>query len=98
VVLVDDLDNTTTEGVQTVTFSLDGTQYTIDLAEHHRARLREQLAPFVAAARRSTRRIKRPDRALNRAVRAWASEHGIELNALGRIPNSILQQYRNSPS
>ena len=93
VVVVDDLDGAV--GAQTVTFSIDETTYTIDLAEHNLARLRDLLAPFIAASRRaSARQGKRPDRALNREVRTWAAEEGIELNPLGRIPNSVLERFR----
>jgi hypothetical protein len=91
VVVVDDLDGTV--GARTVTFSLDGTLYTIDLAEHNIARLRAELAPFIEAGRLSTKRVKRPDRRLNRLIRAWAVEQGIELSPMGRIPNSVVRQY-----
>jgi hypothetical protein len=96
VVVVDDLDGVV--GAQTVTFSIDETTYTIDLAEHNLARLRDLLAPFIAASRRaSARRGKRPDRVLNREVRTWAAEEGIELNPLGRIPNSVLERFQGCP-
>ena len=92
-VVVDDLDGAV--GAQTVTFSMDrDPTYTIDLAEHNLARLRDLLAPFIAASRRaSARQGKRPDRALNREVRTWAAEEGIELNPLGRLPNSVLERF-----
>lgn len=90
VVVVDDLDGT--EGARSVTFALDATTYTIDLAEHNLARLRERLAPFIAAGRRSAQRPP-VDRVLNRAVREWAAAEGIPLNPLGRIPNSVLERF-----
>ena len=96
VVRVDDLDGTI--GARTVTFSLDDAIYTIDLAEHNLARLREELAPYVAAGRQLAGSRRKPvDRALNRAVRAWAAEEGITLNKLGRIPDSVLRLYENCP-
>ena len=91
VVVVDDLDGTI--GARTVTFSLDRTLYVIDLADHNLERLRAELAPFITAGRTSTRRVKRTDRSLNKLVRAWAAEQGIELSRMGRIPNSVLTQY-----
>ena len=48
--LVDDLDGSDAAG--TVLFAIDGRAYEIDLSEDNAARLRESLAPFVAAARK----------------------------------------------
>ncbi|WP_308286318.1 histone-like nucleoid-structuring protein Lsr2 [Actinomycetospora endophytica] len=51
VTLVDDLDGTTAD--ESVSFGLEGVGYEIDLTTEHAAALREILAPFVAAARRT---------------------------------------------
>jgi Lsr2 len=48
---VDDLDGSTASG--TVSFGLDGRSYEIDLSDENAAKLRDSLASFVAAARRS---------------------------------------------
>jgi Lsr2 len=48
--LVDDLDGS--EALTTVSFSLDGSTYEIDLSESHLVALQEALAPYVTAARR----------------------------------------------
>ena len=48
---VDDLDGSDAAG--TVAFALDGRAYEIDLSEDNAARLRESLASFVAAGRKS---------------------------------------------
>ena len=64
VALIDDLDGTTAE--HTVTFSVDGQQYEIDLSEHNIQRLHNVLAPFITNARRTRqepgtrRRTRRP--------------------------------------
>ena len=50
---VDDLDGSVATG--TVSFALDGRAYEIDLSEDNAARLRDSLASFVAAARKSGR-------------------------------------------
>jgi Lsr2 len=47
--LVDDIDGS--QAVTTVSFSLDGHSYEIDLSESHLSALQEALAPFVNAAR-----------------------------------------------
>ena len=51
--LVDDLDGTVLEpgAGETVRFSLDGTAYEIDLTDENAAAFRDELAPYVAAAR-----------------------------------------------
>ncbi|WP_328612264.1 Lsr2 family protein [Amycolatopsis sp. NBC_00345] len=49
--LVDDIDGS--DAAQTVPFALDGVTYEIDLSDGNAARLRDGLAPFIAAARRT---------------------------------------------
>jgi Lsr2 len=51
VTLVDDLDGS--EAAETVTFGLDGRSYEVDLSAANAAKLRDAIAPFVAAARRA---------------------------------------------
>jgi hypothetical protein len=51
VTLVDDLDGS--EASETVSFSLDQRVYEVELSEENAAKLRDALAPFVSAARRS---------------------------------------------
>jgi hypothetical protein len=48
---VDDLDGSDAAG--TVSFGIDGRAYEIDLSDDNAARLRDSLASFVAAARKS---------------------------------------------
>jgi hypothetical protein len=48
---VDDLDGSDAAG--TVSFGLDGRSYEIDLSDDNAAKLRDSLASFVAAARKS---------------------------------------------
>ncbi|WP_432536579.1 histone-like nucleoid-structuring protein Lsr2 [Kineococcus arenarius] len=50
VLLVDDIDGG--DAAETVTFSLDGVDYEIDLSEEHAGALREALAPWVGHARK----------------------------------------------
>jgi hypothetical protein len=85
----------------TVTFSLDKTGYEIDLSNDNAAELRETLARYVNAARRSpgARRRAAADKALYSgydpaAVRAWAHGRGIDVNARGRINADVVEQFR----
>ena len=53
VTLVDDLTGEESEDITTVEFALDGVTYEIDLDDKNSAGLRDQLAQYVAAARRT---------------------------------------------
>jgi hypothetical protein len=57
--LVDDLDGSVGDDIETVVFGLDGAEYTIDLNEDNAERLRDILGEFVDVARRTGGRIKR---------------------------------------
>jgi hypothetical protein len=47
--LIDDLDGS--EGDQTVTYTVDGQEYEIDLSEKNAQRFRDALAPFIEKSR-----------------------------------------------
>ena len=103
--LIDDIDGGKAE--ETVMFAIDGTNYEIDLGRKNAARLRDLLngyTPYARAVRGGTQQRRRRRRPApvstpfvevdNRAVRAWAASNGIELSTRGRIPASVLDQYR----
>ena len=99
--LVDDLTGEELEpGVgETVKLGLDGVTYEIDLSADSASKLRGDIAQYVAAARRVGGRSSRPSgRAVTgvdpRAVRAWAASNGIELSSRGRVPASVVDQFR----
>jgi hypothetical protein len=100
--LVDDLDGLPSEDVATVTFSLDRVTYQIDLNEVNAGKLRDGLAGFIAAARRTGGRIKRGAATVRAAgagsdgpaIREWAREHGHQLAERGRIPSHIVDEFR----
>ncbi|GAA1396216.1 Lsr2 family protein [Pseudonocardia kongjuensis] len=106
ITLIDDIDGS--EADEQVEFAVDGRAYEIDLSAANAERLRESLAPFVAAARRAGgRRSSAPaasssngssasERAANRAVREWAIAQGMKISERGRIPSSVLQAYQNA--
>lgn len=85
--------------METLHFSLSGTDYEIDLSANNAARFRSQLAPFIAHARAAgggqRRRSSRPasSRRQSAAIRAWAKEQGIQLSERGRIPDLVVAQY-----
>jgi nucleoid-associated protein Lsr2 len=97
--LVDDLDGS--KAVETITFQVDSKEYEIDLNEEHAARLRDALAPYVAAGRRAgvSRTPRRQSAAPKRSrqdlaeVRAWLAEHGYPVKERGRIPDAWVADY-----
>jgi hypothetical protein len=96
--LVDDLDETVIENGdgQTVRFGLNGTAYEIDLTNEHADELREALARYVDAARKTgTDRRSRSSKSdfSPVAVREWARANGIVVSGRGRIPRSVVAQF-----
>lgn len=98
VLLVDDIDGS--EAEETISFSLDGARYEIDLNCAHAQELREQLGRYVKAARKVTGSSGRPARVRrayaddkNKEVRDWARDRGLEVNDRGRIPAHIVAKY-----
>jgi Lsr2 len=106
---VDDLDGSEASG--TVTFALDGRAYEIDLSDDNAARLRDSLATFIAAARRTGSRRSRPQRGTaseappaptrpsreaTAAIRTWARENGHEVSERGRIPKAVIEAYNSA--
>ncbi|WP_213453899.1 histone-like nucleoid-structuring protein Lsr2 [Rhizomonospora bruguierae] len=105
--LVDDIDGGDAE--ETVKFALDGIQYEIDLSKKNAGKLRDVLAPYLAAGQKvgrggvvvggraaRGRGVAAADREQNRAIRAWAKRAGKEISDRGRIPADIVQEYHAS--
>jgi hypothetical protein len=96
--LIDDLTGETADA--TVSFSLDGAQYEIDLSAANASKLRDEVARFVHAARKTGgRRIGRgtgrgrkyaSGGSSTREVRQWAKDQGIQVNERGRIPADVV--------
>jgi hypothetical protein len=105
--LVDDLDGSA--AVETVSFAVEGREYEIDLSAENAAKLREGLAEFVAAGRRtgggrgraaatgtapaSGTKRAAMDREQAAAVREWARANGFEVSDRGRISSTVLAAY-----
>ena len=98
---IDYFDGSEAEG--TVRFTLDGTEYEIDLNGEHARALRDALAPFTAAARRKGQRAQLPTRSGRRTsagglniteVREWAKAQGIEVIDRGWMPAELVVKFR----
>ena len=101
--LIDDLDGKPAD--RTVEFSLDGTNYTIDLSDANAGKLRKALDPFINAGTRVGRGTGRTrqssgsgrtagSRDENKAIREWAARNGHQISERGRIPQSVSDAYR----
>ena len=99
VLLEDDIDGS--EASETISFALDGSEYEIDLNEGHANELREVLARFTSAGRKVSGGRGRPaGRSKSwqggpdaKAVRMWAVDNGIQVNARGRIQAEVVEKY-----
>lgn len=71
VTLIDDLTGEEAEDISTVEFALEGITYEIDLADGNAAKLRDNLARYVAAARKTSARrqgVRGADRSAGRGA------------------------------
>ncbi|HEY0640116.1 MAG TPA: Lsr2 family protein [Pseudonocardiaceae bacterium] len=102
--MIDDLDGTASDTVETVEFGLDGRAYEIDLNEGNSSQLRELLSGYAEKARRvggRARRGSRPaagsrggrSREETEAIRQWAKSNGHEVADRGRIPGRVIEAY-----
>jgi hypothetical protein len=103
--LIDDINGQPAD--ESLTFGLDGVQYEIDLTSKNATKLRDALAPFVAAGSKvgrggvgvgrgrdgRGRAPARSDREANQAIRDWAKSHNIEVSDRGRIKQDIVDRY-----
>ncbi|TCJ32251.1 Lsr2 family protein [Parafrankia sp. BMG5.11] len=101
--LIDDFSGETAD--ETLRFGLDGAQYEIDLSETNTTQLREALAAFVTAARRSGGRTaggrRGPRTASPRSagtdrtadIREWARSNGYTVSDRGRIASTIVEAF-----
>jgi hypothetical protein len=97
ITLEDDLNGG--EATETVTFGLDGKSYEIDLNDKNAAALRNALAKYVAAARRSAggrgsgAKKRTQMGASAREIRDWARSNGHAVPDRGRIPADVREAF-----
>jgi len=110
VILEDDLDGS--EADETVVFGLDGAEYEVDLSTDNAQDLRNALAPWTGAARRTGGRRKRAnqtaaatrpdpnggDTTSTGDIRAWAQENGYEVSSRGRVSAEVRNAYDKAHS
>lgn len=96
VVLEDDLDGS--EATQSLSFTMDGVEYEIDVNDEHAAQLREAFAPWVGAARRvggrkNTRSATSSTKGELVQIREWARAQGMQVSERGRISTEVRDAY-----
>jgi hypothetical protein len=105
VILMDDIDGSDAD--ETLSFSLDGVNYEIDLSSEHATAMREAFATWVGHGRRVGARTpgrratpkaakstaaSEPGRDTG-AVRTWAKENGFTVSDRGRISAEVIQAF-----
>lgn len=104
--IADDFDGSTP--AETMTFTVSGKDYAIDLNEEHAQQLQavisefeEKMSPYVAKARslgKSATAKATATRAPSydaKAVREWAAQNNYEVSARGRISQKVVEAHRN---
>ncbi|MEW5093685.1 Lsr2 family protein [Clavibacter michiganensis subsp. michiganensis] len=90
-----------------MSFSVDGTDYEIDLGSEHATELREAFAPFIAAGRKAaggrrgsaprplSKAAKSGDVAERSEARTWLRDHGHKVGVRGRISAELMALFRD---
>ena len=98
---VDDIDETPiAEGTgESIRFSVNGTEYEIDLNDKNAKEFHRKLDYYISHASRSARKGKpagrggrattKRDPAQTKAIREWAKSNGYTISARGRIPSDV---------
>jgi Lsr2 len=103
-ILIDDLDES--EGAETITYTVNGQDYEIDLSEENAQGFYDVLGPYIEKSRRVQRQAASPSRRDGRRrsssssgrddipqIRAWAEANGHEVNGRGRIKKDVIDAY-----
>src|SRR3954447_6373155 len=104
VLLVCDLHDDETPGTETITFTLDGASYEIDLCEQHAVKMRERFATYIGAGRRAGgrgdlaggrggRRRSRGGSGDAARIREWPRSQGLAVPERGRVPAELAEKY-----
>jgi hypothetical protein len=104
IILEDDIDGGKAD--ETVRFSLDGSNYEIDLSSSNAEKLRSALAQYISAGRKAAARTGAAPKARaassgsrnsdSAKIRQWARDNGYNVNARGRIQQEIQEAYRQA--
>lgn len=91
-----------------VRITVGGKNYLMDICPEHEAEMLERLQPYLSIARRAGQALPRNGRgrAVMRAkggrpfttadVRIWARENGKDVPATGRVPNELIEEFKEA--
>lgn len=83
------------KGASTVTYSVNGQAYSIDLTEPEAKEFHNLFAPYIAVSavgkRRGPRIRSTPEETAK--IRDWAKANGLPLTPAGRVPSDTRQAY-----
>lgn len=98
--LIDDLDGEPIDfGGETISFAVNGVEYTIDLNDKNATEFHRKLDYYIRYATkvggRQSKRTARPasDGASSQEIREWASANGYAVSARGRVAADIVKAY-----
>ncbi|KAI1693292.1 lsr2 domain-containing protein [Ditylenchus destructor] len=97
IIYVDDIDGS--DGAATIEFSLQGKDYTIDLAEKNLAKLHQALAPYIEKARKSRTTASSVSKTKRRGntteIREWLRANGHKVPDRGAIRGDLLKLWED---
>lgn len=99
--LIDDLDDEPIDfGGETISFAVNGVEYTIDLNDKNATEFHRKLDYYIRHAtkvggRQTTARPAKPaaDGASSQQIREWAAANGYSVSTRGRIAADIVKAY-----
>lgn len=93
--LIDDMDGST--GAKERYFSINGTNYAMDLTDENFSAFLKTNRPWIDIARVARKPRKQAHRPLTseerKALRRWAAINGIQLAERGRFPNEVVAEF-----
>ena len=103
VTLIDDLDGGKAD--ETITFSVDGARYAIDLSAKNAQQLRDSLNRYIEAARKD-KGVRAPSHGAGRKatqagpntsdVREWAKAQGYGVSERGRVSKDLVAKFQEA--
>ncbi|GGE71119.1 histone-like nucleoid-structuring protein Lsr2 [Nesterenkonia cremea] len=100
-ILLDDMDKSIDEDVQSVQFSVGNRSYVIDLGAENRQKLEDALNPFIKHASATGRTAAKRSAVPASDIRAWAKQQPEKISGLiksdkGPLPKAVKEAYNKA--